>query len=226
MPSVTRPDLLVLDVNETLSDLSALGERFVTVGAPAGLVAPWFAGVLRDGFALAVLGGSAPFADVAADGLRTVLAGHDLDRPLDEAVATVLAGFAELPVHPDVAAGLPRLAAAGIRMVAMSNGATAVAEQLLTKAGLRGHVEAVLSVEEAGAWKPDARAYAFALRRSQVAQHAATMVACHPWDLLGADAAGLGTVWIDRTGAPWPTSFPEPDHRVGGFAELADLLDA
>ncbi len=171
-------------------------------------MAPWFAGVLRDGFALAVLGGSAPFADVAADGLRTVLAGHDLDRPLDEAVATVLAGFAELPVHPDVAAGLPRLAAAGIRMVAMSNGATAVAEQLLTKAGLRGHVEAVLSVEEGGAWKPDARAYAFALRRSQVAQHAATMVACHPWDLLGADAAGLGTVWIDRTGAPGPRPSP------------------
>lgn len=219
------PELLVLDVNETLSDVSALGARFADVGAPAEMATPWFTGVLRDGFVLTILGGSRPFAEVAADGLRTVLSMQGgLDRPLDDAVAHVLAGFSELPVHPDVAEGLPRLAAGGVRMITLSNGATAVAEKILTAAGLRDTVEDVLSVEDAGAWKPEPRAYAYGVRKAQVAERAAMMVACHPWDLAGAHAAGYRTAYVDRTGAPWPSVFPEPDLTVSGFVELADVL--
>ena len=47
-----RPALLVFDVNETLSDMSPMGQRFEDVGAPAHLATTWFAGLLRDGFAL------------------------------------------------------------------------------------------------------------------------------------------------------------------------------
>lgn len=45
------PPVVVLDVNETLSDLAPLGARFESIGAPAALMGTWFAGVLRDGFA-------------------------------------------------------------------------------------------------------------------------------------------------------------------------------
>ena len=41
----------MLDVNETLSDMSAMADRFVTVGLGAHDAALWFAQVLRDGFA-------------------------------------------------------------------------------------------------------------------------------------------------------------------------------
>ena len=60
-----RPRLLVFDVNETLSDMTHLGDRFVEVGVPPYLAAQWFAGLLRDGFALTVTGHNPSFADVA-----------------------------------------------------------------------------------------------------------------------------------------------------------------
>ena len=47
-----RPSVIVFDVNETLSDLSALGARFIEVGAAGSAARLWFASVLRDGFAL------------------------------------------------------------------------------------------------------------------------------------------------------------------------------
>ncbi|NUQ98654.1 MAG: hypothetical protein HOY79_19570 [Streptomyces sp.] len=47
-----RPLLLVFDVNETLSDLAPLRHRFEDFGASADLMPLWFAGILRDGFAL------------------------------------------------------------------------------------------------------------------------------------------------------------------------------
>jgi 2-haloacid dehalogenase len=52
----TAISVIVFDVNETLSDMSPLGERFSEVGAPAELARLWFSTLLRDGFALAASG--------------------------------------------------------------------------------------------------------------------------------------------------------------------------
>ena len=53
---VERPTLLVFDVNETLSDMAPLADRFVDVGTPEHLAKLWFAELLRDGFAVTVAG--------------------------------------------------------------------------------------------------------------------------------------------------------------------------
>jgi len=224
MSAAPSPALLVLDVNETLTDLRPLAGRFVDVGAPAHLVPRWFATVLRDGFGLAAAGASAPFADLAADAVRTVLHGEDLDRDLDAAVDHVLAGLADLPLHPDVAPGLRALRDAGHRVVALTNGAAAQAERLLDRGGVLDDLEAVLSVEDAGAWKPARAAYEHAARTCGVPLAAATLVACHPWDVDGAARAGLGTAWVDRTGSPYPRSLTAPDLRVTGLDDLARRL--
>ena len=47
-----RPHVVVLDVNETLSDLEPLRAAFQTVGLPGHLLETWFSSTLRDGFAL------------------------------------------------------------------------------------------------------------------------------------------------------------------------------
>lgn len=219
-----RPEVVVLDVNETLSDLSAMGERFADVGAPASLAGSWFAGVLRDGFALTVHGVNEPFAALAEDGLRTAFAGVDLDRPLDAAVRHVLDGFSGLSLHPDVAPGLRDLAEAGVRVVTLSNGAASVAEDLLERAGVRDHVWAVLSVDDAGGWKPARTAYAHALERCAVGPDEAMLVAVHPWDVDGAARAGLATAWLDRDGRPYPSCFTPADVRVDSLPALAAAL--
>lgn len=217
-------DLVVLDVNETLSDMAPLAQRLLDVGAPAGLHATWFAATLRDGSALALAEGFAPFPQVARSVLRTVLAPHVPAAGLDEAAQHVLDGFPELPLHPDVAPGLRRLAAAGVRLVTLTNGSAALSARLLDRDGLADLVEARLSVDAAGRWKPHPRAYGWALEQLGVPAGRAAMVAVHPWDLEGARAAGMRTGFVDRTGTPWPDVFREPDARGRDLPELAGAL--
>lgn len=219
-----RPTLLVFDVNETLSDMSSMGRRFEDVGAPAHLAKTWFAGLLRDGFALTAVGVGEPFARIAAEALRVSLHGVALNRGVEEAVEHVMAGFAALEVHPDVPDGLGALRDLGIRLVTLSNGSSAVAEGLLDRAGIRDHVEALLSVEDAGVWKPAAAAYAYALERCGVDPMDAMLVAVHPWDIDGAARAGLATAWLDRSGGPYPAYFRAPDLAPRSLVELADQL--
>ena len=219
-----RPDLLVFDVNETLSDMTAMAERFEEVGAAGHLAKPWFAGVLRDGFALTVHGEPQPLKTISVETLRDTFHGLDLDRGIDEAIEHVMGGFAGLDVHDDVADGLRDLAGLGIRLVTLSNGATTVAEQLLESAGLRDHLERLLSVEDAGTWKPAGDAYAYALDQCGVEPQQAMLVASHPWDTDGAGRAGLQSAWVNRDGRLFPAHFRAPDVEVTSLVELAERL--
>ncbi|MDZ7910693.1 MAG: haloacid dehalogenase type II [Rhodococcus sp. (in: high G+C Gram-positive bacteria)] len=222
--ALRRPRVIVFDVNETLSDMSPLSERFTDVGAPAELASLWFACVLRDGFALTAAGAARPFAHVASGLLAVMLPTETLNRAIDDAVEHIMGGFMGLSVHPDVADGIRALAALDIRLITLSNGAVGVAHTLLEGAGVLEHVEILLSVEDAGAWKPAAQSYRYALDRCGVEPHEAMLVAVHPWDVDGAHRAGLSTTWINRTGTIYPQHFTAPDLEATSLLHLGQLL--
>ncbi len=216
--------MIVFDVNETLSDLAPMADRFADIGVDRYLAAQWFAMLLRDGFALTAAGGSEKFAVLGEQTLLTMLSGRDLDRDLTDAVSHVMDGFMALPVHSDVAAGVRELRAAGYRLVTLTNGSVAVADSLFARAGIGGKFEALLSVEDAGVWKPACRAYQYAAMRCEVDLADLLLVAVHPWDIDGAARAGLSTAWVNRTGAPYPAFFTPPTHTVSGLTDLVGLL--
>lgn len=224
-PVSRRPSLVVLDVNETLSDPSPLPRAFESVGLSAHEAETWFAGVLRDGFALTSVGVNPAFAELASEGLRGRLeAAGAAAGDVEAAVSSVMGTFGSLSVHPDVADGIRALQRAGVRMVTLSNGSTAVAAGLLDRAGLADAVDRLLSVEDAEAWKPRPSAYAHALDVCGVAADEAMLVAVHPWDIDGAARAGLRTAWLNRRGGRYPAYFTAPEVEATDLRELARVL--
>ena len=220
----TQPSVVVFDVNETLSDMSPLAERFAETGAPASLAKLWFATLLRDGFALTAAGDNTAFAEIGAEGLRGLLAGLDLNMATDAAVDHIMQGMAGLGLHPDVPEGVSALKAAGYRLVTLTNGSTSVAEKLFTAAGIRDSFDRLLSVEDAPAWKPARAAYDHAATACGADPEHLLLVAVHPWDIHGAARAGLGTAWINRSGATYPAYFTKPDYTVASLPDLAAAL--
>lgn len=216
--------LVVFDVNETLSDLGALGPRFTDVGVSPDLGPTWFAGVLRDGFALTVNGLRPQFSDVAAGVLAGLLHGRVED--VNGAVEHVMAGFTELPVHPDVVEGVGLLRQLQLQLVTLSNGSTSVGRALFERAGISEAFEALLSVDDAPLWKPAAAAYESALAATGCLAEDAMLVAVHPWDVHGAHQAGLSTAWVNRSGAPYPSHFAAPDLQATSLVDLAAQLGA
>jgi 2-haloacid dehalogenase len=218
------PTVLVLDVNETLSDLTPLRDVFAALGAPPERADTWFAATLRDGFALTVTGPRPSFADLAADNVRTLLSpyNHDVDAAADQ----VVQAFRSLTVHPDVAEGLQDLRTLHRRVVTLSNGAAAIADALLTRSGVRDLVEQVLTVDDAPRWKPAPEAYRYAAEACGVPVEDCLMVAAHPWDLHGASRAGMATAWLNRGDAPYPRSFQSPDVEAESMVDLAAQLGA
>lgn len=214
------PAVIVFDVNETLSDLSPMQQRFRDVGAPELLARLWFAALLRDGFALAAAGDARPFAQIARGVLRGLLAGLDLQREPEQAVQHVLDGFGALPVHEDVPGGVRALADAGFRLVTLTNGSVDISGQLLARAGLRDRFERLLSVTDAGIWKPARGAYRYAEQQCGVAGKDLLLVAVHPWDIDGASRAGWQTAWLNRSGADYPDHMTAPTYTLASLTDL------
>jgi 2-haloacid dehalogenase len=218
--SLKRPEAVAFDVVETLMSLEPLRERMVEIGLAPHALETWFAHTLRDGIALAATGDYAPFDQVAAAALRAV-SGHRIG---DGAVRHVLAGFAELPAHPDVVPAMRRLAAAGIPLACLTNGGAQITTGFVERCGLLPFIQRVITVEEVRRWKPPATIYNHAATTLGVPPGRLTLVAAHAWDCHGAKRAGLTTAWISRLEGRYPPIFTAPDVRGADLVEVADRL--
>lgn len=216
-------ELVLLDVNETLFSLDPVAERMAAVGLE-GQLELWFTRILRDGFAAAAAGGFAGFRDLAGHHLRELLLRRELPAG-DTEVEHVLAGFDEVVAHPDVAAGLTAMRSAGVVAVALTNGSAAITRSFLERAGLTDLVDAVHDVSETGRWKPAPEPYLAQVAERGVRPEAAALIAVHPWDVFGAQSAGLVGAWLDRDGAiGYPDVFGSPDVQAGSLGALVDRL--
>lgn len=215
-------NVIVFDVNETVSDMSPLGGAFAAAGAPEHLAALWFSGILRDGFAATAAGDNTAFAQIAQDSVTRLLSDHGVPS-VQAGVESIMGTLRALKVHADVVPGIEALHPL-TELVTLSNGPTTVAEALLGEAGIQQHFTRLLSVEDAPAWKPARAAYQFAADQCGTDLQRMMLVAVHPWDLHGAHAAGMRTAWINRTNTQYPAYFSRPDIEVPDLPSLAARL--
>lgn len=216
----TRPRTVAFDVVETLMSLEPLRPRFTDAGLPPELLERWFDRLLRDGMALTLAGDYATFPAVAAATLRTLAHGQ-LD---DDAVSHVLAGFLELPAHPDVEPAMRTLSEAGISMICLSNGTTETTTRFLQRNELDHHIDQVISVADVHSWKPPVRVYDHALNEIGRAPHEVALVAVHAFDCHGAHRAGLTTGWASRLEGHYGDVFAPADVVGRDLVEVAQKL--
>jgi 2-haloacid dehalogenase len=128
----------------------------------------------------------------------------------------------KLKPFPDVIAALERLRGAGYKLVILSNGDP----DMLKAAG--PHIgfafDRVISVAEAGYFKPHWRTYATAAELIGLDRSSILFVANHAFDCIGAKAFGMRTAFIDRRRRPFGETPHAPDLIVADFAGLAAAL--
>lgn len=222
---MNRPDAVAFDVVETLFSLESLRPRLTAVGLAGPQLETWFASFLRDAFASEIAGVYKPFRDVASATLSVMLK-QAVGRAEPEKVDHVISGFAELDAHDDVAPALTALQEAGIRIATLTNGSAKVTDRLLERAGVRGLVEEVISIDEIGHWKPHPAVYRFCAQKLELERPRVVLVAAHSWDIQGAHRGGLLTGYVARSGAPFLPVMEAPDIQGTSLAHvIAKIID-
>lgn len=139
----------------------------------------------------------------------------------EEAQQKLLVQYRQLPAYPDAAAALDRLASHGLQIVACSNGTESMVRESLQNAGLLPRFRTIISVDAIRTFKPDPAVYEYLLAEARAPRESVWLISSNPFDVIGAKACGLRTVWVQRDAKrvfdPWEF---EPDLTVHGLAEL------
>jgi len=144
--------------------------------------------------------------------------------PLDaKARAALMAEYGRLSPHADAKAALVSLAPRP-RWI-LSNGTRAMLDPLVAASGLGKAIDGILSVDEAGVYKPAPAVYELAVRKLRVPASRIAFVSANAWDAAGAQACGFTSFWINRGGVPAERHAPPPGYTVGSLAEVAAIVN-
>ena len=139
-----------------------------------------------------------------------------------EEVEEFMQVWQQLKPFEDAVSGLHRLKG-HYKLVGLSNGEPWYLDHLV-KNRIKFDFDDVISVEEAGAFKPHPGVYRKAARilGSEVGE--LMMVASHSFDIMGARACGYRAAYVNRYGLPMEESPYQPDIMTVDFEQLADYL--
>lgn len=149
---------------------------------------------------------------------------YNIDFPKEE-VINQLKKLNEAPPHPDVAESLEYLKNIGFNLAAFSNSSNAAVKRQLESSKLNKFIDRSISVEDIGYYKPHIHTYHSACRMMNVLPSECLLVASQGWDIAGAVAAGMKTVFIKRKGAVCYPLTSKPDYIVNNLKDFVRLLE-
>jgi 2-haloacid dehalogenase len=161
-----------------------------------------------------------PYREIGRISLSYTLERAGVPHTQDE-VKRLVSEIERLSPFPDAMEALGRLKQR-FRLAILSNGDPDMLEAIKPRLGIA--FDRVISVAEAGSFKPHAATYRRAAEIMGARPGEILFVANHAFDCVGAKASGMRAAFIDRRKRPfgdWP--YP-PDLVVGDLKALADAL--
>jgi 2-haloacid dehalogenase len=145
--------------------------------------------------------------------------------PDDESLKTrLMEAYLSLDAYPDVVPTLAELRRSRLRTAILSNGTPAMLAAGVRSAGIEDSLDAVLSIEEVGIYKPHPSVYQLACDRLGLERERICFVSSNGWDVAGAATFGFQTVWLNRFGQERDRLPGEPRLILRGLDELPPMV--
>jgi 2-haloacid dehalogenase len=172
----------------------------------------------------AITGHHCDFRQVTADGLDWAMEAQGIANP--DLRARLMALYDTLPAYPEVPAVLKTLKSQGFATAILSNGSPSMLASATASAGITDLLDAVLSVESVGIFKPSARVYELVGHRFGTAPDQVLFVSSNGWDVCSAAGFGFTTAWVNRAGLPLDRLPAQPAHILSDLNKIPQIAGA
>jgi len=162
------------------------------------------------------------FWTLTQEALAWTAARHHLSDPV--LLADILLAYRQLDAFPEVPVVLRLLRDRGLPRAILSNGTPGMLHRAVRHAGIDHILDAVLSVEAVGVFKPDPRVYRLAGQHFGLAASQMAFVSANPWDAFGAHAFGFRVFWLNRAQAPHEYDLGTAVTEIADLTQLPGML--
>ena len=185
------------------------------------LAADWRTKQLQYTWLRAVTGDYISFWQVTSDGLDWAMEASGLDDPVLR--ETLLALYWELPAYPEVPKMLDTLKSNGLSTAILSNGSPDMLQGAVEFAQVEAMLDAVLSVEDVGIFKPAKVVYDMVGERFGTTPEQVLFVSSNGWDAAAAAQYGFTTAWVNRANEPVDRLPAKPTHVLSNLETIPEL---
>jgi 2-haloacid dehalogenase len=212
-----RLEAMVFDAYGTLFDVHSVMRRCESLypGRHAQLSELWRAKQLEYTWLRSLMQRYAPFSTVTREALAHSCEALGLELTA-ERMEALMAEYNMLTAFPDVPGIFRKMK--GMKRAILSNGSPDMLEPLVAHSGLE--LDALISVDEVGIFKPAPAVYELAVRKLGVPKEKIGFVSSNCWDALGAKSFGFTVFWINRAGAPLERLGFKPDRIIARLDEV------
>jgi 2-haloacid dehalogenase len=212
--------VIAFDAYGTLFDVAAAVNRHrADIGPRADdLVALWRMKQLEYSWVRSLMGRYRDFWSLTEEALDVALARVGGVAP--ETRGALLDAYRRLDAYVDVAPALARLRAGGARLAVFTNAPVAMVSDAVASADLGAAFDAIVSVDAVRIYKTAPAAYRHLCDALATGPEATTLISSNRWDIAGASAFGLHTVWLNRTNQPDEYADCPPGRVIASLGEL------
>ncbi|MGQ0662009.1 MAG: haloacid dehalogenase type II [Pseudomonadota bacterium] len=223
-PRLNNIDACVFDAYGTLFDYASAAARCKDALGPdwQAFSDLWRRKQLEYTWLRSLMGRHIDFWHVTGESLEYAMAAFKRSDPGLRAL--LMQQYLSIDAYPDAKDTLQRLKNAGMRTGILTNGSPTMLAAAINSSGITRLVDAGLSVESAGIFKPHPSVYQIAVDKMNVAAGRICFLSANGWDACGGAAFGFRAVWVNRTKAP-PEALPaSPEAQISSLAELPGVL--
>ncbi|AHK04714.1 MULTISPECIES: haloacid dehalogenase type II [Rhizobium/Agrobacterium group] len=164
------------------------------------------------------------FAEVSALALERAMGEFGLPFEVSDA-EILISSIGKMPPFPEVVATLGKLKDAGFRLAIISNTDDAIIDGNVAQLG--GHIDRVITAEQAGAYKPSSQIFHHAWKSLGIGMDDLVHICASPHlDLAAARELGFRSVWIDRGTGRKPLADYHPNEIVPTLDKLPAVIAA
>lgn len=214
---------VVFDAYGTLFDVHSIAAECDRCfpGMGSRFSALWRAKQLEYTWLKSLMGRYEAFEAITRAAARTAAASLGLE--LSHAVLEqLMRAYDGLSLFPDAKEALASLGTH--RRAILSNGSPRMLNAVIANSGLGASFDRVLSVHQAGIFKPHPSVYALVCAAFAIQPGAVAFVSSNFWDVAGASSFGFRTFWINRAQAQPDELGYQPAATLSSLTELAPRL--
>jgi 2-haloacid dehalogenase len=199
-PELSAVKVCAFDAYGTLFDVhSAVGRGGQALGDKAQAVSDtWRLKQLQYTWLRSLMKAHGDFWEVTGDALSFAMETHGIDDPALQ--ASLMELYLTLDAYSDVTACLGSLKAAGKKTAILSNGSRSMIDAATGSAGIDSLLDASLSIDDVGIYKPDPKVYQMVCDSFSVNAAEVCFVSTNAWDASAAAHFGFKVVWMNRFG--------------------------
>jgi len=214
----------VFDAYGTLFDVhAAVGRHRSRLGDKADAVsATWRSKQLEYTWLRSLMDRYVVFWQITGDALDYAFDAHGVsDRALRD---DLLNAYMQLDCYAEVPEVLARLKEGGMRTAILSNGSPEMLAAAVKNAKLDDLLDAVLSVDELGIFKPHPSVYQLAVDRLEVSARQVSFQSSNAWDAAAAATFGFRVAWVNRFEQSQERLPDQPDVQLRTLSELPAVV--